>query len=216
MGQIIPAPWQLKGAGYIVIFRFAPNRVIKEGWAPPQLAGQFKGGLTTVMLVDYQESTAGPYRELLFIPGRFDRSEGSPYTITKIYVSTTVSVLSGRANWGIPKELARFDWQDIGNRSELITIKKDDSPVLTIQLRSGRFSFPVTTRLLPLPLAQDMDGRLYRTSFSGHGTGRLAKIERLSVEQNLFPDFSSGTPCIAIRVDDFRLRFPVARIEDIP
>jgi hypothetical protein len=66
-----PAPWSLEGCGYILAYRF-PRAMKGNPFFTSDIrgAGEFSG-FGTVMLVDYRESTAGPYRELLFSPGRF-------------------------------------------------------------------------------------------------------------------------------------------------
>src|SRR5262245_61022490 len=104
--QIVPPPWRLTGSGYILLYRWFPRDFVAvQGQVPPALAGSFKGGASAVMVVNYENSEVGPYRELLFIPGLFERG----FSITRTYVSSQASVDSGRANWGIPKQLAEFD-----------------------------------------------------------------------------------------------------------
>lgn len=54
---------------------------------------------------------AGPYDELLYVPGYFNfKSEAGKdnfaLSVTRIYVSAPASVKNGRANWGVPSELA--------------------------------------------------------------------------------------------------------------
>lgn len=63
----------------------------------------------------------GPYDELLLIPGMAAfpdlpgqrgaaRGGRSALSISKIWVSSEASMYCGRANWGIPKQLAEFQW----------------------------------------------------------------------------------------------------------
>lgn len=75
---------------------------------PGSLRASFVGGYGALMLVDYSESNCGPYRELLLIPGSFRVRDKTLASISRIFVSTTESLASGRRNWGIPKELADF------------------------------------------------------------------------------------------------------------
>src|SRR5213596_1104261 len=103
--QIVPPLWRLTGRGYILLYRWFPRDFVSDqGQVPQTLAGSFRGGASAVMVVNYENSGVGPYRDLLFIPGLFERG----FSITRIYVSTPASVASGRANWGIPKQLADF------------------------------------------------------------------------------------------------------------
>ena len=66
-----PAPWNLHGKGYIFLYKFKKDFVAQSGNVPAFLDGAFVGGFGSMMLVDYEESNAGPYGELLFIPGKF-------------------------------------------------------------------------------------------------------------------------------------------------
>ena len=75
-----PAPWNLRGKGYIFLYKFKKDFVAQSGNVPAFLDGAFAGGFGSVMLVDYGESNAGPYGELLFIPGKF-RFGGKKNTI---------------------------------------------------------------------------------------------------------------------------------------
>lgn len=106
MSQIVPPPWRLTGNGIILLYRFP--RDFAEPWLQPELRSTFLGGIGAVMCVDYLSSDCGPYRELLFIPGAFRVGGRIRYSISKIYVSTATSVVSGIANWGIPKQQAEF------------------------------------------------------------------------------------------------------------
>jgi len=209
-----PAPWSLRGKGYILIYKFKRDFVEQHGNVPDFLQGHYDGGFGSVMLVDYHESDVGPYGELLFIPGKFDCRGKKLNTISRIYVSSQESVVNGRANWGIPKQQAEFDFKQLGTREERIRVTLGGTPVVEFVIRSGVIPFPVSTRLLPFPLVQRHEGKNFYTTFSGSGTGRLAKIKSLEVQSGLFPDISLCKPIAAIRVEPFAITFPKALIED--
>ncbi len=208
-----PAPWDLEGCGYILAYRF--TRAKKEA---PFFTSDIRGagafsGFGTMMLVDYRESTAGPYRELLFSPGRFRHNGKKYHSITKIYVSTMESVENGRANWGIPKELADFSFNEHDGDRETVIVSRGDTKILEATFHRGRIAFPVTTALMPVTLMQKVDTTLLFTRFLGKGRARLARLESLSVNRDLFPDIAQIKPLLAIRVDRFNLTFPVAKAE---
>jgi len=71
MEKVYPAPWNLTGKGYILLYKFPGNFVEGKSNLPSFLKGCFAGGFGTLMLVDYSTSNAGPYGELLLIPGKF-------------------------------------------------------------------------------------------------------------------------------------------------
>jgi hypothetical protein len=202
-----PAPWKLEGEGIILIYKFSKNWVETHGNLPGHLKGKFKGGLGYVMLVNYETSPVGPYKELLFIPGKF-----APYgkqSITKIYVSSGASTQNGRANWGIPKETLPISW--VKNKGkDLIQVKDGDKIAFSCELKSGGIPFPVSTSFLPIDLHQLWDGVDFFTKPSGNGWGKLASIQNLQIDSDYFPDLSSQKPLFAIKIDPFRINFPKA------
>ena len=209
-----PAPWSLRGRGYILIYKFKGDFIEKYGNVPDFLKGRYAGGFGSVMLVDYLHSDAGPYGELLFIPGKFDFKGKKLDTISKIYVSSNESVVNGWANWGIPKELAKFEFEKINSREESIRVSIDGTSVAEFVIRSGVMPFPVSTKLLPFPLVQLHEEKYFYTSFLGSGRGSFAKIKKLEINSELFPDISLCKPIAVIKVDPFAITFPKAMIED--
>lgn len=208
-----PAPWDLTGKGYILLYKFPKGFATEVGHIPAFLRGSFAGGLGAVMIVDYAASNAGPYGELLFMPGKFHFGGRKLDCITKIYVSTRESVVNGWENWAIPKEQADFTFAAQENeRTETVVVTRDGEPVLDVTLRSGGISFPIHTRLLPFPLVQEKDGELYYTRFTGKGTAQFAHIEDMRVNPELFPDIHPYQPLMSMRIDDFAVTFPPAQV----
>lgn len=209
----IPAPWSLKGKGYILIYRFTRQFIETEGRIPPFLQNQFAGGLGSVMLVDYASSNAGPYGELLFIPGKFHHQGRKLNTISQIYVSSMASVVNGIENWAIPKELANFKFQQLSSKKERASVSKENENIADLTLSTFGPSFPINTSLMPFPLVQLHNNQYFYTKFSGKGKGRLAKLENMEINKTLFPDISHVKPIVALKVEPFEIVFPVAKTE---
>lgn len=210
-----PAPWNLKGKGYIILYKFRKDFVQNNANLPEFLKDHFIGGLGSVMLVDYSSSDVGPYGEFLLIPGKFQHRDRKLNTISKIFVSTMESVLNGQENWGIPKEQADFNFQSINKNSERVQISINGTSVADMTLKSFGVKFPVNTKLLPFPLVQKHDNKYFYTQFFGGGTGQLAKIDHISINSQLFPDISSIKPIAVIKVNPFNITFPVPIIESL-
>ena len=204
-----PAPWNLKGKGYIFLYKFKKDFVGRSGNVPEFLDGSFAGGFGSVMLVDYESSDAGPYGELLFIPGKFRFGGRRLDTISRIYVSTQESVVNGRANWGIPKEKAEFRFGREADGTETAVVSASGAAA-EFRLKAGKLRFPVSTKLLPFPLVQQQDGKLYFTNFYGKGRGSLARLKDIRIDPALFPDVSLCRPIAVIRVEPFDITFPEA------
>ena len=210
MNATIPAPWKLEGQGYILLYKFKKTFLRERGFIPEGVRDALSGGIGAVMLVDYTESEVGPYDELLFIPGKFRLGGGRWDRITKIYVSTMVSVLNGRLNWAIPKERADFKFTRENGKEE-ISVTINEQSIFHIILESKGPRFPVDTRFLPFPLLQGDEGSFLQTTFSGSGMGRFASVKKIEIDQSFFPDVSHVPPLAVIAVNPFRLTFPVAR-----
>lgn len=211
--NIVPAPWTLSGKGYILLYFFKKDFVLKNRFIDNYLTNKFVGGLGTVMIVDYKRSNAGPYGELLFIPGKFKINNKKRYSITKIYVSTYKSIYSGRANWAIPKEMAEFKFWDKGQNEEIV-VKKDSTEFFKAKIKKYKVFFPITTYLLPFPIFQLSDGKVYYTNFHGYGIGRLCKLIDIMVDHQYFPDISKERLLLTIEVNPFKITFPKAQIEE--
>jgi hypothetical protein len=71
---------------------------------------------------------------------------------------------------------------------------------------------PITTALLPLRLKQVLDGKTYLTLPKGRGWGKLARVKRMQVDPQLFPDLEGIQPLIALKVNPFSIDFPIPTI----
>jgi hypothetical protein len=214
MPTIVNPPWQLTGSGAILLYRFPTRWVLEHGWLPNRLRGAFAGGVGAVMLVDYTASGVGPYREALFIPGQFRIGGRLRSVITRIVVSTEASVASGRANWGIPKELADFSVGGGRFRAGF-----GGEAFLDAEVTPFGPHLPLDSAWSPAPLelAQVYEGRLFVTRPVARGAARLARLGRVSVDPANFPDVSPFRPLLALQATGFTLTFPPAEItEGVP
>lgn len=215
--QIAPPPWELAGDGYVFLFRFSKAFVQEQGFLEDYQHSAYQHGLLglgTVMLVDYKTSDVGPYRELLFVPGkfRFNNAPRGTWGISKIYVSSYNSVWNGKENWGIPKELAEFNIRQINKREEQIEVKSGNEVFFKARLKKRRFSFPVSTKLFPLKLAQKLREDLVITSLSANGRASFAKLLDIQINSLYFPDFSKAKLIAILSVQDFKMTFPLPKV----
>ncbi|KZV95934.1 hypothetical protein EXIGLDRAFT_643759 [Exidia glandulosa HHB12029] len=169
----VPPPWHLEGECWWMLLQplqtlpyaaYAPLEV-PRGDDPTIKTNKFLGGLGTVWIVRYASSPAGPYDELIYVPGDFVSPSGAPKArITRIYVSTAVSTYNGRKNWNVPKHLARFKFTPQAGGRTLIEVfdfyepEETAAPFFAAVARPQRFipSLPFTTNWLkfgrvPLP-----------------------------------------------------------------
>lgn len=117
-----PPPWTLKTKLYLFITPLKPvnpeepvlqglppgsytssENVHPSALAPINGAPQWKGGLTSAVLVRYEDSPVGPYDELIMVVDGFSNphEKGTSGRITNIYVSSRQSIWNGRNNWSV-------------------------------------------------------------------------------------------------------------------
>jgi Acetoacetate decarboxylase (ADC) len=215
-----PAPWDLRGSGWIVALRLPPGSPARDAFLPAELAGRGRSPASFLMYVDYAESGCGPYRELLFIPGSFPFEDGrSHLSISRILVSTWDSVVNGRNNWGIPKDRADFEIERPAGagRDERIRVTSDGREVCELRFAASRLAPPlpvsgglVLERLRTL--AQNLRGRTYYYAPEARGRVRPGRLLSWRFDATLFPDLAAAAVIAVAKVDSFRMRFPVARI----
>ncbi len=207
----VPPPWDLRGEGCIILLR--------QGAASPVLAtapeAEYVGGPAIVMFVDYAESPAGPYRELLCIPGRFRFGETRTWSIGRIFVSTWESVVNGRRNWGIPKDRADFERRAEGTGRERIRVSVDGRLLASLDIGKQGPALPFPGWLLGArmrTLTQDYAGQRFTLAPTASGKARYARVHELSAAGETFGGLDASNVMAATWIPEFRMRFPEARI----
>lgn len=210
-----PAPWALKGQGYIFAVLMPEAVLERESFIPESLAGSRRGRLAYAMFVDYAESDAGPYHELLYIPGSFQFSDARRLSISKIYVSSWSSVVNGRRNWGIPKERCDF-FVNYGadNVDRLRLIAEDGTVFASLELEHRFLRLPLPGHWAPgrlRTLSQHFEGTEFTFTPEARGHIKWAKVRHWEFDSRYFPDLARGQVIAALKVTDFNMVFPVAR-----
>ena len=216
---LYPAPWHLRGTGWIVALKLPPQHPGLDAFLPDELAGRGRGLASYLMYVDYAQSGCGPYRELLFIPGAFPFPDGRRHlSISRILVSTWDSVVNGRNNWGIPKDRADFTVERGGadGREECVRVTSDGREVCELRFATLRLAppLPVHGALVPArlrTLAQRFRGRTYYYAPAARGWVRPGRLLSWRFDPALFPDLSAAAVVAAAKVESFVMTFPAAR-----
>jgi len=216
----VPAPWSLRGHGWIVLLRLPRQSAARTAFVPASLQSSLRAAISALVCVEYVSAPCGAYRELLLIPGTMRFPDGRRYaSISRILVSSWASVVNGRANWGIPKD-----------RAETIEIARDAATerfrVVDGERECCRLDFeaprgprlPLRTWWLPAgwgTLAQLHEQQAYYYRPTASGSLRPVRLLQARYDGTLFPDLSSATVLAAFRVEAFTMEFPVARVEDV-
>ena len=212
MSNVVKAPWELIGKGFIIFYKFDKKFLSENDLIPKFLESKKLKGFGSIMFVDYKKSPVGPYQELLFIPGKFVVGKLKLATISRIYVSTQESVDSGINNWGITKELANFKIEYMDNIRTKVSVKNKSEVIASFLFKETFLPIPVSTKILKYPLIQKRNDKFYFTDFKGNGKGKMAIIEEQDINNKYFPNIVDFTPIVSVKVNPFRIVFPKAKI----
>ena len=226
LDEVPPPPWWLTGEGYIFPVRCSRDVALQQAFIPPSEHGAYVGGWGAWMVVRYRESPVGPYDELLYIPGCSRRGLRFSWQISKIYVSTRASVHAGRRNWGIPKELASFDFTR-DERGLRVEVRDGQGAFFQVSLRTVGPTFPIVSLGTPPNLLQpvrehaDTDalppirqGEWLSLPALGRGWGwsRLVRLGDVQIDPTRFPDvIACGSLRTGVACLPFHMKFPVPR-----
>lgn len=213
-----PAPWQLKGKGYILAVRLPAAVLNEQSFIEKALQATRRGPLAYVMFVDYESSDAGPYHELLYIPGSLQFTEGRHLSISKIYVSTWDSVVNGHANWGIPKERCDFQVKYGADDVDEVKLLIEGKVFAELKFRHRFFRLPFNGSWAPkklLTIAQWFKGREFRFVPQAKGYIKPAQLLESRFDSALFPDISQGKVVACVKVTDFQMVFPLADVREL-
>lgn len=199
---IAPPPWDLAGRGAIL-------------WLRPAKGGQRRGLLDfggALAFVAYERSGVDPYLELLHVPYlTHSRGTVGP-TIDRIWVTSQRSVISGRANWGIPKDLARITLADEPSGAERWEASIGGELLASLTLTPVGPSLPTYKPRWAGRLLQQMEGRRYATPIDATGKVRFAKVATFELGP-IFSDVDPARVAAAVTIPSFRMGFHAADID---
>lgn len=196
-----PPPWQLHGDGLVALYPPAPERV------SPQDQAAYRGGPSALMLVRYAHSDVGPYDELLYVAGFFQAGPRVRPRVTRILVSSAASAVWGRRNWGLPKELAQFEWEE-----SMVRVWQGGAFLAQLAWQATGPALLLSSRLLPSrfgTLAQPTETGFLLTRPQAHGWAQPARLTCATVESELFPDLNAARPLASVWIERFQMVFPV-------
>lgn len=212
---LAPAPWDLAGQGYLFAL-WMPQDVLDHGsFIAAQTPRAGRGRMAFAMFVDYAGSDVGPYHELLYIPGKLSFGGDARLSITRIFVSSQASVVNGRLNWGIPKDRCDFDLA-YGLRDRIALHGEEGRGFADMELEAFGPRLPAPMQWMPRSwrtLSQVRDGKRYTYVPEASGRFRFARVRHWRFDPAVFPDLARGRVLAAMKITDFRMRFPVAAVE---
>ena len=203
-------PWHLSGEGYILNYWLNPQLI--EQFIPFGLERAKLGRLVQIMLVRYESSPVGAYDELLFLDHKSNGLNMHSY-IPKIYVSSQASVDEGRYHWGIPKELAQFEWSFSPNGLSCQISANNETLNIQLNFSQKSLPIPISSRIFPAQFFKiEQQDSQYLYQFAPLFKGRLGYISHAEWQdtQTIFPDLSQAVFMKGFYSTDFQLIFPEA------
>jgi hypothetical protein len=188
-----PAPWQTHGGAWIGLFHTDRALLL-----PPDLRPLLGDRRVVVALIRHLTGTLR-YNE--FIVGMYVRRGAVPgLYIQHIWVDNAASLWGGRRIWGLPKQLARFDWS--GNT---VAISAADAPIATVSIDPRTAYAPRIP--MPVPILGCRERRwLLALALASARLGRASiRLHDWSARLPYRPD---STPLLAVAMKPFHLKIP--------
>ncbi|WAL58260.1 acetoacetate decarboxylase family protein [Thermocoleostomius sinensis] len=194
-------PWRLTGFGFQTIHLLDIERV--SSLVPsrldivPVLPGKTLG---IVYAAAYTEGSTLIYSELIVVNAIVHYAGGVGAWISHIYVDHPESVAGGREIWGLPKELAQFDW-NLGN-SPSVCVRQNAEVVCTLQCQWH-------TPGLMLPLGGSVFSSFNSTLMTFRAQGQLT-LHLAGMELQVPPDspfawLIQGRPILGVYLDPLQI-----------
>ncbi|MBW4438115.1 MAG: acetoacetate decarboxylase family protein [Pleurocapsa minor GSE-CHR-MK-17-07R] len=220
--EIAGPPWPIRGDGWIVFFKFDRSRRHGDYAATHGMRPYWRGGIGGLVWMKYRDTPVGPYDELMLVPGRIEvpkargRGRGKYWSISRIWVSSWESVVSGRANWGIPKDRADFSIVAHDNGEDHLTASLDGQTICSMVCKAGLARIPINTGLFPVTLVQQWEGQAYYSKLTLKAGIEVLDVSQLWGDGVHVPDFQAlgMTPLGAVKLDKFVITFPVPVIKE--
>jgi len=193
-------PWHLHGRALFALYFV--DLPLARPFVPPELdlvtvlPGKTLGG---VYAARYQPGSTLDYSELLVVPALARYGDSFGAWISHIYVDSSESLAGGREIWGLPKELAVFDWEQ-----EFVSISQDGEQLAMLHYHPWLH--------LPSPIRPQLAGTVFGCRagqllhFTGEFQGRLSAARcRLSLpEGSSLTSLHFGQSWLAAYTDDMR------------
>jgi hypothetical protein len=196
-----PEPWDLRGTGYVSLWCGPVGTLpaLPPGLRPIRLFGR---AVVATAFVDYQPGGLLAYHELL-VAVLVHRRGRPGISITDIWVDSAASRAGGRQLWGIPKELARFDF----THPIRLGAEVDGAPLAGAAVRHSRHGLrlPFPVRGTTFQSRIDVPAMLLGTPL--RATGRLHPARVGWEFAGPLSWLRSWRPLVGVAATEFALRF---------
>ena len=195
------APWTLKGFALQTLHLIdiaKASLFIPPGLAiVPAAPGKTLGG---IYLANYGTGSSLDYNELIVVAGMVKRGTTIGAWVSHIYVDNPDSVAGGREIWGLPKELATFDWQP---GAQQVSVRQESLGLCSLSF-SGRVSLLRQAIAFPAYSLLNADFLRFNAKASANFGWIGATLE--VPEDSPFKRLIDTTPISALSADSLELK----------
>jgi hypothetical protein len=136
-------------------------------------------GLTlgAVVVASYADSPIGGYDELGYLPAAVHVRSAWGFFVSHLFVDSPASREAGRANWGLPKELAGIAWRQDGHRLQVEVRQRQRLCLFESRQRGVALPARVTVPLLSVRAGVPCVASLHIRAHLAPGSSRLSIAE---------------------------------------
>lgn len=193
------APWKLKGYGFLALHWVEIARV--RPLIPQQLKifspfpGKTLGG---VYVGAYEDGSTLRYSELIAVPALvYDQGKIGAW-ISHIYVDNPDSVAGGRTIWGLPKEIAHFEWETPSS----VAVRQGDRSLCRLK---SHWNLSGVEHPIQIPAFSLMNSQLVQFSGQGNLKWHWAGVDVQIPTESPIAELGLGQPWITILLSSLDL-----------
>lgn len=206
-----PLPWRLRGRAHLALALVpleAARRHVPDDLSLVPFTAH--STLAALALARYHRGSTLVYSELIVAVALARAGRRPGLWVSHIYVDDLESLEAGRHMFGVPKELAEFEWDEQLDGSGGVKVARDGDPLV-----HAGWS-PPWPFALPLPFFAPILGSVSgdRRAFSALGKAHFG-MGRLRLQIPMESPFSGlglERPAITLRADHLDLRFPEVKV----
>lgn len=173
-----PAPWHLVGNLYGSLWSLKKPEQIAVT-LPPEIKLMVTLGRASAFVgfVDYQQGSILIYHELISgLAVQVKKKVFFALNVPLMWVDSVASLWGGREIWGVPKELADFQYEYKRDGLDLQATATSNNQILAAGDFQSVAGLPRRLRLpVPFPNVQLLDGEVYRASGTFSGSLQICK-----------------------------------------
>lgn len=188
------APWHLQGFALQTLHLLDVERV--RSLIPAELKilsvfpGKTVGGL---FVASYQGDSTLIYNELIVVNALVQRAGKIGAWVSHIFVDNPDSVAGGREIWGLPKQMAQFDW-DLSSTPS-VKVKQGDHLLCTLQTK---WQIPGWQQPVTVPAFSLLHSHLLQFEGEGKVKLNLAGVDLAIPPESTFAELEMGQPWIGL------------------